>query len=66
MQNTKDLNYLFLIKNDILLIYREIKRVTYKVIFDKTSKYINYTNKVIYKLVNNVLKQIYFLFKRYL
>jgi len=65
MQNTKDFNYLFLIKDNVLLIYCEIKRVTYKTTFNKTSKYIDYTNKVIYKFVNNVSKQIRFLFKRY-
>jgi len=38
----------------------------YKTILNKTSKYINYTNKVMRKLINNALKQIRFLFKKYL
>jgi len=66
MQDTKDFNYFSFIKDNVLLIYCNIKRVTHKAIFDKTSKYTNYTNKVIRKLVNNASKQIRFLFKRYL
>jgi len=66
MQDTKDFNYFFLIKNNVLLIYREIKRVTHKATFNKTSKHINYINKVIRKFVNNALKQIRSLYKKYL
>jgi len=66
MQDTKDFNYFSSIKDDILLIYREIKKVTYKATLDKISKYTNYINKIIYKLVNNASKQIRSLFKRYL
>jgi len=65
MQNIEDFDYYFSIKDDILLIYREIKRVTRKVIFNKTLKHTSYTNRVMRKLVNNASKQIRFLFKRY-
>jgi len=66
MQNTKDFNYFSSIEDDALLIHREIKRVTHKAIFNKTSKHTSYTNRIIRKFVNNALKQICFLFKRYL
>jgi len=56
MQDTKDFNYFFSIKDDVLLIYREIKRIIYKTTFDKISKYTNYTNKIMRKLINNALK----------
>jgi len=56
IQDTKDFNYFFLIEDDVLLIYREIKKVIYKTIFDKISKYISYTNKIMRKLVNNASK----------
>jgi len=64
MQDIKNFNYFFLIKDNILLTYREIKRVTHKATFNKTSKYIDYKNRVMRKFVNNALKQICFLFKR--
>jgi len=66
MQDTKDFNYLSLIEDDVLLTYCEIKRVTHKAILNKTLKYISYINRVMRKFVNNILKQIYFLFERYL
>jgi len=65
MQNTKDFDYFFSIKDDVLSIYRKIKRVTHKAILNKTLKYTSYINKVMRKLINNALKQIRFLFKRY-
>jgi len=65
MQDTKDFNYFSLIKDDILLTHYEIKKVTHKAILNKTLKYTNYINKVMRKFVNNALKQIRFLFKRY-
>jgi len=66
MQDTKDFNYFSSIKDDILLIYREIKKVTHKIIFNKILKHTNYTNRVIRKLINNASKQIRSLFKKYL
>jgi len=64
MQDIKDFNNFSSIKDNVLLIYCEIKRVTHKATLNKTSKYIDYTNKVIRKIVNNALKQIRFLFKK--
>jgi len=65
MQDTKDFNYFFLIKDNILLTYCEIKRVTHKATFNKTLEYTSYTNKVMRKFINNALKQIRSLFERY-
>jgi len=62
MQDIEDFNYFFLIKNNVLLIHREIKKVIYKTTFDKISRYIDYTSKIIRKFVNNASKQIYLLF----
>jgi len=56
MQDTKNFNYFSSIKNNVLLIYCEIKKVTHKVILNKTSKYTNYTNKIMRKFVNNASK----------
>jgi len=64
MQDTKDFNYLFSIKNNVSLTYREIKRVTHKAIFNKILKHTNYINKVMHKLVNDASKQIRSLFKK--
>jgi len=66
MQDIEDFNYFSLIEDNVSLIYCEIKRATHKAIFDKTLKYIDYTNRVMRKFVNNALKQIRFLFERYL
>jgi len=66
MQDIEDFDYFFLIEDDVSLIYREIKRVTYKATLNKILKYTNYTNKVMCKFVNNTLKQIHFLFEKYL
>jgi len=66
MQDTKDFNYFSLIKDNVLLIYCEIKRVTHKATFNKILRYTSYTNKIIRKFVNNASKQIRFLFERYL
>jgi len=64
MQDTKDFDYFSLIEDNVSLTHREIRRATHKATLNKTSRYINYTNKVMRKLVNNVSKQIYSLFKR--
>jgi len=66
MQDIENFNYFFSIKDDVLLIYRKIKKAIYKATFDKISRYTNYTNKVMRKFVNNASKQIRSLFKRYL
>jgi len=56
MQNTKSFDCFFSIKNDVSLIYCEIKKVTYKTIFNKISKYIDYINKIMRKFVNDASK----------
>jgi len=64
MQNIENFNYFFSIEDKVSLIYREIKKVTYKIILNKISRYIDYINKIMRKLVNNALKQIHLLFKK--
>jgi len=54
MLNTKDFKYSFLIENDILLMHCKIKRVIYKMMFNKTSRYTEYINRIMCKLVNNM------------
>jgi len=54
MLNTIDFKYLLLIKNDVSLIHHKIKRVIYKVIFDKTLKHTRYTNKIMRRFINDV------------
>jgi len=66
MQDTKDFNYFSSIKDNNLLIHCKIKKIMHKATLNKTSKHTSYTNKIMRKLVNNLLKQIRFLFKRYL
>jgi len=66
MQDIKDFIYFFSIKDNISLTHREIKKITYKATFDKISKYIDYINKIMRKLINNASKQIRLLFERYL
>ncbi len=54
MLNTEDFKYSFLIEDDTLLMHCKIKRVIYKMISDKTLKYIKYMNKVMCRLVNDM------------
>jgi len=54
MLNTKNFKYSFLIENDILLMHCKIKRVIYKMMFNKTSRYTEYINRIMCKLVNNM------------
>jgi len=64
MLNTINFKYSLLIKDDISLMHREIKRVIYKATFDKMLKYMRYINRIMRKLVNNASEQIHFLFER--
>ncbi len=66
MQDTKNFEYLFLVNNEFSLTYRKVKQVIYKIALDKIFDQINYINRVIYRLVDNVSKQIRSLFERYL
>ncbi len=65
IQDTKNFEYLFLVDNKLCLTYRKIKQIIYKVVLNKIFDQTNYTNKVIRRLVDSILEQIYFLFKRY-
>jgi len=56
MLNTKDFKYLLLIKNDVSLLYHKIKRVIYKMMLDKTSRYTEYINRIMCKFIDNTLK----------
>jgi len=56
MQDIEDFDYLSSIKDNALLIYREIRKIIYKTILNKTLKYTNYTNRIMRKFVDNALK----------
>jgi len=64
MLNTIDFEYSLSIENDVLLMHHEIKRVIYKAIFDKTSRYTKYINKIMRRLIDDVLEQIHSFFER--
>lgn len=66
MQDIKDFEYLLLVKDNTLLIYCKIRKAIYKIIFNKILRYISYTNKIIYGIINSILKQIRLLFEKYL
>ncbi len=65
MQNTESFEYLLLVNNKFSLIYREIRKIIYKITSDKISEQINYTNRIIRRLIDNASEQIYLLFERY-
>ncbi len=48
MLNTEDFKYSLLIKNNILLMHCKIKRVIYKMMLNKTLKYTEYINRIIW------------------
>jgi len=53
MLNMKDFEYSFLIEDDALLIHHKIKKVIYKMTFNKTSKHMRYMNKIMRRLVDD-------------
>ncbi len=53
MLNIEDFKYLLSIENDISLMHCKIKKVVYKMMFNKTSKHTEYINKIMCRLVNN-------------
>ena len=53
MLNTEDFKYLLSIENDISLMHRKIKRIIYKITFNKTSRYIEYINRIMRRLIDN-------------
>jgi len=65
MQNTESFEYLLSVNNKFSLIYREIRKIIYKITSDKISEQINYTNRIIRRLIDNASEQIYLLFERY-
>ena len=66
MLNIKDFKYSFLIENDASLMHHKIKRVIYKMMCNKISRYTEYINKIMRRLVDDVSEQIHFLFEKYL
>ncbi len=53
MLNIIDFKYLFLIEDDVSLIHHKIKRVIYKMTFNKTLKHTKYINRITCKLVDD-------------
>jgi len=53
MLNTKNFKYSLSIENDILLTHCKIKRVIYKIMFNKTSRHTKYINKIMCKLIDD-------------
>jgi len=53
MLNTEDFKYSLSIENDISLMHRKIKRIIYKITFNKTSRYIEYINRIMRRLIDN-------------
>jgi len=64
MLNTIDFKYSLSIEDDASLIHHKIKKVIYKVTFDKTLKHMRYINRIMRRLINDTSEQIHFLFER--
>ena len=64
MLNTEDFEYSFLIENDASLIHCKIKRVIYKMMLNKTSRYTEYINRIMRRLLNDMSKQIHSFFEK--
>jgi len=56
MLNTENFKYSLLIENDVLLMHRKIKRIIYKMMLNKISRYIEYINKIMCRLINDTSK----------
>jgi len=54
MLNTINFKYSLLIEDDVLLMHYKIKRIIYKVTFDKMSKHTKYINRIMRRLVDDV------------
>ncbi len=54
MLNIINFKYSLLIEDDALLMHHEIKKVIYKVTFDKMLKHTRYINKIMRKLVDDI------------
>ena len=64
MNDIENFDYLLSIETNVSLTNREIKWIIYKTILNKTSKHIDYTNKVIRKLIDDASKQMRSLFEK--
>ncbi len=64
MLNTKDFKYSLSIENDISLTHCKIKRIIYKMMFNKISKHTEYTNRIMCKLIDDASEQIRSLFEK--
>jgi len=64
MLNIIRFKYLLLIEDDISLMHHEIKKVIYKATSDKMLKHTKYINRIMRRLVDNMLKQIHSFFKK--
>ncbi len=54
MLNTEDFKYSLLIENDVSLMHHKIKRVVYKITFNKTLKHTEYANKIMCRFIDDM------------
>ncbi len=54
MLNTINFKYSLLIEDDVSLMHHKIKRIIYKVIFDKMSRYTRYINRIMRRLIDDI------------
>ncbi len=64
MLNTENFKYSLSIENNASLMYHKIKRVIYKMMLDKTSRYTKYINRIMRRFINDASEQICSLFER--
>ncbi len=56
MLNTEDFKYSLSIENDASLMHHKIKRVIYKMTFNKTLKHTEYINRIMRRLIDDTSK----------
>jgi len=56
MLNTIDFKYSFLIEDDVSLMHHKIKKIIYKVTFDKMLRHTKYINRIMRRLVDDTSK----------
>jgi len=56
MLNIIDFKYSLSIEDDILLIHCKIKRIVYKVTFNKMLKHTKYINRIMRRLIDDMSK----------
>jgi len=54
MLNIEDFKYSLSIENDASLMHHEIKRIIYKMIFNKTLRHTEYINRIMCKFVDDM------------